>query len=220
VTEGAAASRGWPAPFTLAGTSWQLVSFQGRGEKPVVPSDTTRYTIDFQVDGRLRARIDCNGGRARWTSAGPGQIAFGPLGLTDEKCKPDVLHDRIIKDWRSIRSYAMKANNLFLSVAAGNGTYEFRALPPKEPVTSAVASIGPVTYACTQPGGRGGTLQATFYQTQPAMVLVEHDGRTRPAFAVPAASGAKYDAKDLMFWETRGEASVIWAGVTLKCQRR
>jgi membrane-bound inhibitor of C-type lysozyme len=105
-------------------------------------------------------------------------------------------------------------------LTAGGGTYEFRPLPPTEPVTSAVASVGPVTYQCTGSGNRNGTLQATFYQTQPAMMLVEHEGKTRPAFAVPAASGAKYVAKDLVFWETRGEASVLWAGIELKCRRR
>jgi heat shock protein HslJ/membrane-bound inhibitor of C-type lysozyme len=204
----------------LAGTSWRLVSFQGRGDKPVLPKDETSYTIDFQADGRLRARIDCNGGRGRWRSSGPGLLEFGPLGLTHEKCQPGSLHDRIVKDWRSVRSYAIKANHLFLSLSAGNGTYEFRPLPPKQPVTPAVASEGPIAFDCTDGGNRSGSLQATFYQTQPAMVLVEREGLTRPAFAVAAASGTKYQGKDLVFWETRGEASVVWSAVTLKCQRR
>jgi heat shock protein HslJ len=219
---------GWPAsaqapPATksdLAGTSWRLVRIQISGGKPLVPSDETAYTIDFQVDGRLRARIDCNGGRARWTSLEPGAIQFGTLGLTQEKCKPGSLHDRIVKDWRSIRSYAIQSNNLLLFAKPGDATYEFRPLPPKEPVTVSVASTGPITFNCTQGGKSSGTLQATFYQTEPAMVLVEREGRTRPAFSVPAASGAKYDAKELVFAEARGQASVIWSGVTLECRRR
>jgi heat shock protein HslJ len=219
---------GWPASAqtaptaksSLAGTSWRLVRVQMSGEKPLVPSDETAYTLDFQVDGRLRARIDCNGGRARWSSVEPGAIQFGTLGLTKEKCKPGSLHDRIVKDWRSISSYVIQSNNLLLFAKPGNATYEFTQLPPKEPVTVSVASVGPITFDCTLGGKDGGGLQATFYQTQPAMVLVERDGRARPAFSVPAASGAKYEAKELVFWETRGQASVVWAGVTMECRRR
>jgi heat shock protein HslJ len=208
------------AVSTLAGTSWRLVSIQPRGEKPLLPSDETSYTLDFQADGRLRARVDCNGGRGRWSSPAPGRIEFGVLGLTREQCKPGSLHDRIVKDWRSIRMYAIKANHLFLSLSQGAGTYEFRPLPPKEPVTSAVASIGPIQYECSQGGSRAGTLQATFYQTAPAMVLVEREGRTRPAFSVPAPKGMKYDGKDVVFAEVGGEATVSWSGATLNCNRR
>lgn len=208
-----------PRPTSpLAGTSWRLISFQGAGEKPVIPADPVAYTLEFQADGRLRARIDCNGGRGRWASPAPGRIEFGPLGLTRVECKPGSLHDRIVKDWPAIDSYAVKENQLFLSVRGGTGTYQFSPLPPKEPVTRTVASEGPFAFQCAPPAG--GALQATFYQTEPPMVLVEREGRTRPAFAVPSASGAKYNGKDLEFWETRGEASVVWSGVTLTCRRR
>lgn len=217
---GAAAQTPPTVASRLSGTSWQLVRFQGSGEKTVTPGDTTRYTIDFQADGRLSARIDCNGGRGRWKSSGPSQLEFGPLGLTHGKCPPGSLHDRIVKDWESIREYSIKGNQLILSVTAGKGTYEFRPLPPAEPVTPAVVSVGPLTYECTQSGSPSGTLQATYYQTQPAMMLVERNGQTRPAFAIPAASGAKYGAKGLVFWEVREEATVLWSGVELKCKRR
>lgn len=103
-------------------------------------------------------------------------------------------------------------------VRGGTGTYRFSPLPAKEPVTRTVVSDGPFAYQCSP--SSGGSLQATFYQTEPAMVLVEREGKTRPAFAVPSASGAKYSGSDVVFWETRGEASVTWSGVTLKCQRR
>jgi heat shock protein HslJ len=204
----------------LAGTAWRLVSIETGAGRPLLPSDDTAYTIDFQADGRLRARIDCNGGRARWNTPAPGRIEFGPLGLTQKPCKPGSLQDRIMQDWRAIRSWTLKANHLFLSVNGGKATYEFRPLPPKEPVTPAVASVGPIGYDCAQSGKPAGGLSATFYQTQPAMVLVERDGRARPAFAVPAASGTQYEAKDLMFREARGEATVTWSGTTLACRRR
>lgn len=102
------------------------------------------------------------------------------------------------------------------------GIYEFEPIGEAKSAAfkSPVASSGPVTYECSQTGGGTETLSATFYQTQPALVLVERGGRTRPAFQVIAASGAKYEGHDVTFWKARGEASVIRSGVELKCRRR
>jgi membrane-bound inhibitor of C-type lysozyme len=103
---------------------------------------------------------------------------------------------------------------------ADGGIYEFEPIGGSKSATpeSPVASKGPVEFECTQAGGGQDTLVATFYQTKPAMVLVERGNRTRPAFQVLAADGAKYEAKDLMFWDARGEAMVTWSGVELKCK--
>src|SRR5688500_11830147 len=44
----------------LAGTSWQLVKFQGGDEKILTPDDGAKYTIEFAAADQLTARIDCN----------------------------------------------------------------------------------------------------------------------------------------------------------------
>jgi heat shock protein HslJ len=206
----------------LGGTSWQLVKFQGSNDTTLTPDDTTKYTIAFNADGSLTARIDCNRGRGTWRSSGPGQVQLGPMALTRAMCPPGSLHDRIVKDWNFVRSYFIKDGHLFLSLMADGGIYELEPIAESKSASfkSPVASTGPVTYECTQTGGGADTLTATFYQTQPAMVLVDHVGQTRPAFHVVAASGAKYEGQDLMFSEARGEASVNWSGVALKCKRR
>ena len=116
----------------------------------------------------------------------------------------------------------MKDGHLFLSLMADGGIYEFEPVAGAKSaaVKSPVASTGPVAYECTQAGARADSLQVTFYQTQPAMVLVERAGQARPAFRAKAASGARYQGRDLTFWEARGEASATWSGVELKCKRR
>ena len=83
-----------------------------------------------------------------------------------------------------------------------------------------MTSTGPFTFLCTQGGRASGTVNATFYQTQPAMVLLVRGGVTEPAFQVLSASGAKYEGRDVMFWEARGEASVTWSGIALTCTRK
>jgi len=109
----------------LAGTSWQLVRFQGSDERFLVPDDGARYTIQFDADGGLSARIDCNRGRGTWQSSGPGQLRLGPMALTRAMCPNMSLHDRIVKDWDHIRSYVIKDGHLFLSLVADGGIYEF-----------------------------------------------------------------------------------------------
>lgn len=195
--------------------AWRLVRFQGGDGTVLTPDDRAKYTIQFMPDGRLVARIDCNRGRGTWKSAGPNQLEFGPLALTRAQCPPGSLHDRIVKHWSYFRSYVMRDGHLFLSLMADGGIYEFEPAGGGSAAAyqSPVQSIGPVIYDCNE-----GTLTATFYHTQPGLVLLERNGRTRPAFQVISASGARYEGDGLHFWEARGEASVHWSGAELKCR--
>jgi len=59
---------------------------------------------------------------------------------------------------------------------------------------------------------------ATRRQTNPPSVLVERGDRTVLGMLVPAASGAKYEGANLVFWEHQGEAHVTWMDVELKCK--
>jgi heat shock protein HslJ/membrane-bound inhibitor of C-type lysozyme len=206
----------------LGGTSWQLVKFQSSDDKMLTPDDPAKYTIAFEVDGSVSARIDCNRGRGSWKSSGPNRLQFGPLALTRAMCPPGSLHDRIVKDWEFVRSYTLKDGHLFLALMADGGIYEFEPIGGSKAAApnSRVASTGPIAYACTRAGAGDETILATFYKTTPAMVLVERADRARPAFQVLAASGAKYEGQALMFWDAQGEALVSWSGVELKCKRR
>jgi len=210
------------AAADLGGTSWQLVKFQGSDDRTPTPDDKTKYTITFQADGTVSARIDCNRGRGAWKSPAPNQLQFGQLALTRAMCPPGSLHDRIVKDWELVRSYTIKDGHLFLALIADGGIYEFEPVAGTKPAASKlpVKSKGPVKYECTDAGGANDTLIATYYQTQPATVLVERGDQTRPAFQVRAANGSKYEGQDFMFWEAHGEARVTWSGVELKCKPR
>jgi para-nitrobenzyl esterase len=127
----------------LAGTSWQLVKFQGGDDTTLVPDDGTRYTIEFGADGALSARIDCNGGRGTWTSPAPGRLQLGPLALTRALCPPGSLHDRIVKHWEFLRSYVLRDGHLFLSLMADGGIYEFEPALSAATSSSAASNLGP-----------------------------------------------------------------------------
>jgi heat shock protein HslJ len=108
----------------LAGTSWQLVKFQGSDDTTLTPDDRTKCTIEFADGGRLTARIDCNRGRGTWKSSGSNQITLGPLALTRAKCPAGSLHDHIVKQWDYVRSYVIRDGHLFLALMADGGIYE------------------------------------------------------------------------------------------------
>ncbi len=209
------------APPDLGGTSWQLVEFRGGDDTTLRPDDAAKYTLAFDRDGGLSVRIDCNRGRGTWTSSGPNQLELGPLALTRALCLPGSLHDQIVKQWSYVRSFVIRDGHLLLALMADGGIYEFEPLTrPKPAHELPVASSGPISYACTRAGGGTDALRATFYRTEPALVLVERGGLTRPAFHVESASGAKYVGSDLLFWDAGGEATVTWSGVELACKRR
>ena len=122
------ARRAQSAPATLAGTSWQLVRFQGGDDKTATPDDRVKYTLAFASDGSVAVRVDCNRGRGTWKSDGPNQVQFGPMALTRAMCPPGSLHDQIVKHWAFFRSYVIKDGHLFLSLMADGGIYEFEPM--------------------------------------------------------------------------------------------
>jgi para-nitrobenzyl esterase len=118
----------------LAGTSWQLVKFSGGDGSTIEPDDRAKYTLAFQPDGSVAARIDCNRGRGTWKSTGAGQLQLGPLATTHMMCPPGSMDSRVVGDWDAVRSYAIKDGHLFLPLQADGGIYEYEpaaALAPE-----------------------------------------------------------------------------------------
>jgi heat shock protein HslJ len=117
--------RSTTSAISLEGTTWQLVTFQGGDDRVLKPDDPAKYTIGFVKDRSLTARIDCNRGRGTWKMSPPSQLEFGPLVLTRAKCPDGSLHDQIVKQWTSVRSFVIRGGHLFLALLADGGIYEF-----------------------------------------------------------------------------------------------
>ncbi len=112
----------------LAGTSWQLVKFQGSDGSTLVPDDRSKYTITFGTNGRATVRVDCNRGGGSWKYKGPNQIQFGAMSITRTKCGPNSLHDRIVREGAAVRDYLIKDGHLFLSLMEDGAAYELEPL--------------------------------------------------------------------------------------------
>jgi heat shock protein HslJ len=127
----------------LAGTKWQLVSFKGGDETVLTPDDPAKYTLSFESDGRLAARIDCNRGSGTWKSAAAPQLELGPMALTRAMCPPGSLHDQLVKQLPFVRSYVLRDGHLYLSLADG-GIYEFAPADAKASMSGVIR--GTATY--------------------------------------------------------------------------
>jgi para-nitrobenzyl esterase len=108
------------------------VRFQGGDDATAVPADRSRYTLEFGADGIVRVRLDCNRGRARWSSPGNGRLRFDPLAKSRAECGPGSLHDLIARHWIYVRSYTLKGGHLFLALMADGGVYELEPLPARK----------------------------------------------------------------------------------------
>lgn len=70
------------------------------------------------------------------------------------------------------------------------------------------SSTSPTVFTCD--GQQGNELVATFFQTDPPTLIAEYGGNISLMHLQPAASGAKYQGRNEVFWEHHGEALVTW----------
>lgn len=116
-----------PSP-ELGGTAWQLAHFEAPGAAGhVMPPRPERYTVEFAADGSASFQLDCNRLNTRWTetrtNAGGGTIAFTPGAMTRAFCGPKAWDTRIATDLARVRSFAITARTLHLSLEDDAGAY-------------------------------------------------------------------------------------------------
>src|SRR6478609_1064675 len=139
-----AASRAAPTPTAsaLPGTVWQLVRFTGGDGASLVPDDGQKYTLQFDSDGHIAVRLDCNRGSSTWREPQAGTLELGPMALTRAACPPASMHDQMVRQWPYIRSYVIRDGHLFLALMADGGIYEFMPLsaPADAPATATLTN--------------------------------------------------------------------------------
>lgn len=130
-----------PSAPQLAGSAWELVAIQSMDDAQgtLRIADPAAFTLQLGADGRAALKLDCNRGTASWkaTPAGDGnsgQFAFGPLAGTRALCPPPHLDERIVRDLGYVRGYLLRDGNLYLSLIADGGIYEWRPRAAAAPV--------------------------------------------------------------------------------------
>ncbi len=112
----------------LAGTSWRLVKILSMDDTVDEPGDRSKYTLEFQHDGRAVMRADCNRGTGSWTSQSAGELRFGPIAATQAECPEGSLANQYLAQFEWVRSYVMKDGHLFLATLADGAIIEFEPL--------------------------------------------------------------------------------------------
>jgi heat shock protein HslJ len=105
------------------------VGIQNADNTLVHPDDPAKYTLEFQPDGSLVARLNCNRGHGTWKSTSPGQLELGVMAVTMAACLPPSLDTRMAKDLGAVHSYVIENGHLHLNLSTG-GFYEFEPPAP------------------------------------------------------------------------------------------
>lgn len=67
---------------------------------------------------------------------------------------------------------------------------------------------GPVRFMCEE--NPANEVVATFFQTDPPIMIAEHGDSVSLMYLQPSGSGAKYQGRNETFWEHHGEALLTW----------
>ena len=128
-------------PFSLlAGSAWQMVSFQSMDDAigELRPKDPSVFTMHLHKDGTVSMRLDCNRAKGTWSADPAGEVSsgsftFGPLAATRALCPPPHLDERIVKDAGFVRGFLLREGRLYLSLMADGGIYAWEPLVAKLP---------------------------------------------------------------------------------------
>ena len=121
-----------PAPGVgggLAGTRWRLEKFESSDDAQGVtqPADPFKYGLEFQPDGLLAMRLDCNRGNAQWTAtpAGPdrGVLSISLGAMTRAMCPEGSWDTRIAQNMSEVQSYVIDGDRLHLALKLDSGIY-------------------------------------------------------------------------------------------------
>lgn len=120
---------------TLAGTAWRLAEVTPPGGAAALrPDDPQRYTLHFNADGRLTAKLDCNRGSGPWqatpSAAQSGSLRIGPVATTRAMCPPDAIGAALSRDLDAIASYRLQDGRLYTSLPDGATTYAWEPIAP------------------------------------------------------------------------------------------
>jgi hypothetical protein len=131
---GVVSDDGASATYSLTGTRWQLMEIQSSdvGAPPAMPSDPSRYTVQFASEGRAVFQIDCNRGQATWVVERVGDGHTGPLrfngvAIGQSTCGPSPLGPRVAAALPQVRGYMIRNGRLYMSMDGDAGLLTWTA---------------------------------------------------------------------------------------------
>ena len=115
------------ADTQLVGTIWMWQGTQMSDDARFFPDAPERYTLEFQLGGRVNVRADCNRGSGTYVLDGT-QLSFGPMALTRAMCPPGSRDGEFLKGLQQASGYLFRGNELVLTLKFDSGSMRFNAL--------------------------------------------------------------------------------------------
>jgi len=109
---------------TLAGRVWTWQSSELRGER-IVPDAPERYTVQFQSDGRVQVRADCNRGGAGYTASADRSLSIMPVATTKMGCPAGSKGTEFVRELAEVDGYDFVDGNLLLKLKSNAGAMRF-----------------------------------------------------------------------------------------------
>jgi heat shock protein HslJ len=132
----------------LAGTSWQVLSYNNGRQAVVSVINGTTLTANFGQDGQLSGNASCNNYTAEYTTDGKGSITIGTIGVTMMMCvEPEGVMEQeqqYLAALTTAATYRIDGDKLELRTADGALAAQFIAATaasaaPEPPVEAATA---------------------------------------------------------------------------------
>lgn len=110
----------------ITDTVWQWVQTQYNDDKKAVPSDPKDYTVQFQEDGTLNVKADCNQKGGTYSiSSGEKTISIEVTHSTMAFCPEGSLEDEFVKGLSAAAIYFFKEGDLYIDLKYDSGTMRF-----------------------------------------------------------------------------------------------
>ncbi len=127
-TEGEAPSAGAEAPQpggdVLVDTSWQWLETVSAAET-TAPTFPDRYQLDFQPEGRVGLRADCNVGNGAYKTDGA-SLGIQVTALTRAACPKGSKSQLFVDQLNQSASYVIEGENLIITLQGDAGQMKFR----------------------------------------------------------------------------------------------
>jgi heat shock protein HslJ len=114
---------------SLVGPVWAWQETLMSDDARIVPDAPDRYTLQFQPDGRVVVRADCNRGSGTYTLDG-NRLTFGPIALTRRQCPAGSRDAAFLKGVINVSGHLFAGPVLVLELQYDSGTMRFGVLAP------------------------------------------------------------------------------------------
>jgi heat shock protein HslJ len=109
----------------LGGRVWAWQSTQFAGSDRIVPDAPDRYTIEFQPDGRVQLRADCNRGGAGYTAGANRSLSMTPAATTKMGCPSGSKGTEFVRQLAEVNGYDFVDGDLVLTLKGNAGAMRF-----------------------------------------------------------------------------------------------